>query len=703
MRSWLRSPTLLKLFVGQHIVNGLSVAFCVAVVTLGASAIFGFGAGQPATLGAIAASISDFPAPLRRKARLIAVGFSFAIASTLAIQIAQSSPWTVIPVIALVSFIAGLVTGYGRWALALSMQMLIPLVFVLGLPPTDLHGALHNEALLIGGGLAYIAIALGLTVVTDAGGRRLMTSESVREFADYLRAVARFYDEDIDWPEAYGAAIRQQAALSEQMQSARALLLDRPKASNMRLRLAAMIGILLDCFDSLIAAHTELEQLRNAPAAATLRARIAITLRAGALDLQHLSLDLLTTQTPHLPPDHSLAVDSLRREAARLAEHGELSAEESRAVAQTTERIAAALGHVRRLEQALGDDEVARAAIADIDLGAFAARPSYNPRLLLVHLTPNSPVLRFAVRLALAMSAGALATGSLSSVSHGNWVLLTIAVILRPGYGLTAQRRDDRVIGTLIGCVLAALIVALAPIWLLVVVQGLALAVTHGFVRLRYRVASVGASIVALVSLHLINPGEAAPILTRLADTILGAALAQAFSLVLPRWEFNEAPRLASRLQAQIVDFAKVALSQSAGDQEYRLARKSMIEAIAALSDSAGRMGGEPQSMHRGLDEMTKMLIAAYRLCANISALRSGFRAGRHEEIDRTSPELLTGARDLLVKALGDGTDMKTPAGSALASQPPGDLTRWELANLALATDAFVAAASTYRRASKQR
>ena len=428
------------------------------------------------------------------------------------------------------------------------------------------------------------------------------------------------------WPEAYGAAIRQQAALSEQMQSARALLLDRPKASNMRLRLAAMIGILLDCFDSLIAAHTELEQLRNAPAAATLRARIAITLRAGALDLQHLSLDLLTTQTPHLPPDHSLAVDSLRREAARLAEHGELSAEESRAVAQTTERIAAALGHVRRLEQALGDDEVARAAIADIDLGAFAARPSYDPRLLLVHLTPNSPVLRFAVRLALAMSAGALATASLSSVSHGNWVLLTIAVILRPGYGLTAQRRDDRVIGTLIGCVLAALIVALAPIWLLVVVQGLALAVTHGFVRLRYRVASVGASMVALVSLHLINPGEAAPILTRLADTMLGAAFAQAFSLVLPRWEFNEAPRLAQSPSGAIADFAKVALSPSAGDQEYRLARKEHDRGdrrLVGFGGADGRRAAVRASRPRRDDDDADR---RYRLCAHLSAARLDLR-----------------------------------------------------------------------------
>ena len=72
------------------------------------------------------------------------------------------------------------------------------------------------------------------------------------------------------------------------------------------------------------------------------------------------------------------------------------------------------------------------------------------------HLSLDSPVLRFAVRLALAMMAGAVVAQSLGDERHGNWVLLTIAVVMRAGYGLTKQRRDDRVIGTLIGCVLAA-------------------------------------------------------------------------------------------------------------------------------------------------------------------------------------------------------------------------------------------------------
>ena len=127
---------------------------------------------------------------------------------------------------------------------------------------------------------------------------------------------------------------------------------------------------------------------------------------------------------------------------------------------------------------------------------------------------------------------------SLGDERHGNWVLLTIAVVMRAGYGLTKQRRDDRVIGTLIGCVVAAGSVAYLPAGALVAVQGLAVAVTHSFARLNYRLSSSGASVTALVSLHLVQPWVSAPILVRLADTLIGAAIAHLFNYLWPRWEF---------------------------------------------------------------------------------------------------------------------------------------------------------------------
>src|ERR1700730_13766900 len=269
-----RAPDLTRLFVGQHIVNGVSVGVGIIAIALAASALFGFVASQPATLGAISASISDLPAPWREKARTLLFGFGLAMLSTIAMQLALPWPVAALLMIGIISFVGGLVTGLGRWAVAVGMQAVIPMVFILGFPRETYSGAVHTEMLFAGGGVAYIAIALLATGFTDARARRMVASEMIREFSIYLRAVAGVFDSDQDLAAAYGAVIRQQSALSDQLQSARSLLLERPGKMGERMRLAASIGILLDALDALIAAQCDVELMRNTPEVAPVLARI---------------------------------------------------------------------------------------------------------------------------------------------------------------------------------------------------------------------------------------------------------------------------------------------------------------------------------------------------------------------------------------------------------------------------------------------
>jgi uncharacterized membrane protein YccC len=680
MFRWPRPPNLLRLFVGQHIINGVSVGAGVIAVALVASAVFGFAAGQPATLGAISASISDLPAPWREKAKTLCFGFALALLSTVAIQLALPWPVAALLMIGVISFVGGIVTGLGRWAVAVGMQAVIPMVFILGFPRETFPAAVRIEMLLAGGGVTYIAIALLATVFTDASARRMVASETIREFSIYLRAVAGIFDPDRDLAAAYGATIRQQSALAEQLQSARTLLLERPGTTGERFRLAASIGILLDALDALVAAQCDVELIRKTPAAAAVLARIGDALRVGSLDLEHLSLELLTTGHPTLPPDHYLAIDALRREAARV-EAGAMDPAARAALDAATWRLILSLSHVRRLEQSLSNDATARTAIGDVNLAAFIPKRSYALGALIPHFSPESAVLRFAARLTLAMMAGALVAQSLGDNRHGNWVLLTIAVVMRAGYGLTRQRRDDRVIGTLVGCVLAAGSVAYLPAGALVAVQGLGVAVTHSFARLNYRIASTGASVTALVSLHLVQPWVSAPILVRLADTLIGAAIAHLFNYFWPRWESSEAPQLASRLQVQLAAFASAALRSDVSEHDYRLARKNVIEAMAALSDSAGRMAIEPMTARRGLDEMAELLIRAYSFVAQLSAARLAAHTGA------PLPDLAI--RDWLQDRLTG----RSGAAEAVAGVPAGPL--------AAAALAVIAAARTYERVAK--
>jgi len=266
-------------------------------------------------------------------------------------------------------------------------------------------------------------------------------------------------------------------------------------------------------------------------------------------------------------------------------------------------------------------------------------------------------------------------------------------VIMRASYGLTRQRRNDRLIGTLIGCLLAAGLIAVAPLGVLVAVQVLALGLAHGFARLRYRVTATAASIMALLSVHLADPAEAVP-----ADTLMGAAIAHLFSHFLPRWEYDEAPRLVARLQADILAFATIALDLKASSQDYRMARKRMIESLAALSDSAGRMGREPQGVRRGLAELAEMLIAGYVLAANISAARFLARDKRGDADFDTIAGHLAATREWLI-ALLSGARTAELQGPALVTGPPSETLGGEFLRLRKAALALLSAAAGYRQA----
>jgi uncharacterized membrane protein YccC len=169
--------------------------------------------------------------------------------------------------------------------------------------------------------------------------------------------------------------------------------------------------------------------------------------------------------------------------------------------------------------------------------------------------------------------------------------------------------------------------------------------------------------------------------LARLVDTLIGAAIAHLFSYVLPNWEVREAPKIARRLKDRAAAFAEYALHAEASDQDYRLARKDFMEALAALSDSAARMGGEPRSTRRALDELSAMVSAAAVAAAHISAAR----------LDALEPSEIADARARLeAERLAARVEL---AGEAVPETPGSQL--------AEKLREFVAAANAYETAAR--
>ncbi|WP_294538339.1 FUSC family membrane protein [uncultured Rhodoblastus sp.] len=640
LRAAAPQPKLFKYLFGLHIVNGCAVAVGVFATAVAVGWFAGFEARMAAASGALVVSIGDTPSPLAAKLRILPLALVCAVLASLATTLAIDDPLIESAVIVTVGVGAGLLLAWGRWAIPLSVLVMLAMVFTLGAPPADLDGRLSYEVLFALGGAIYIPVALALTVLLDASGRRLTLAEVLREFAAYLRCVAGFYQENPDQTALYLKLLEQQASLSDHLQAARALIAgagDRPSA----LRLTAGIAVLLEAFDGVVSAHADQAPLRLAGAKnSRLAGLVAALAMQLAAELEHLALDLTIGKKNLYFPDHQATLDLFAREIARISADPAVDPHLLRAARLTRARFGWVVSHLTRLPAVLTRRDKARKALVGVDLNKFVTPLRVSLAPLLREVRWSSPIFRHALRLGLALGCGYLLILFVPGLRHGNWILLTTAVIMRASYSVTRQRRNERLLGSILGCAIAGALLWSGSNVLLFAVQLAAIGIAHAFVRVDYRVASTAATVMALLGLHLIDPVTAAPVFARLIDTAIGVAIAFVFNLILPQWERHAAPAFARGFVANLALYADHALRFEVPEQDYRLARKDLIEAMAALSESAARMRGEPTAARALLPDYGKLIASAYATAAQIVNVRLLIRS-RRDELDAPACEKL--------------------------------------------------------------
>ena len=93
-------------------------------------------------------------------------------------------------------------------------------------------------------------------------------------------------------------------------------------------------------------------------------------------------------------------------------------------------------------------------------------------------------------------------------------------------------------------------------------------------------------------------------------------------------------------------------LRWDAQEQEYRLARKNLIEALAAMSKSATRMRGDPEAQRAVWEDYGKLIAAAYTTAAQIVTVRLLIRSRRAELDPAACAKLLEETRQSVLVAL---------------------------------------------------
>ena len=270
--------------------------------------------------------------------------------------------------------------------------------------------------------------------------------------------------------------------------------------------------------------------------------------------------------------------------------------------------------------------EVTPLPLAPDELQVFISTEGWPWAAVRAQLNTRSPTFRHAVRLSLALGSAYFIGLALPWASHPHWLVLSVAVVLRGNLEQTLARRNDRVLGTMIGCLLVLGIAQVGAQWLSTSAFLIAVGIAHSFVTARYLVTAAAASVMALMQAHMAAPdAQSFGVFERIADTIMGAALAWGFSYVWPWWERRGIDKLTDRvlksLRALTSEVTRLP-DPAQPDLKLRLARREVYEAVGAIASAAQRTGAEPERVQVPMYALAEMLTRCHVLMAQLVAVR---------------------------------------------------------------------------------
>jgi uncharacterized membrane protein YccC len=229
--------------------------------------------------------------------------------------------------------------------------------------------------------------------------------------------------------------------------------------------------------------------------------------------------------------------------------------------------------------------------------GAAVPRPVVDPRTRLRELadrTLSSPDSRaFAVRLALCMSIAEIARQNLPG-QRPYWVLLTVAIVLKPDFGSVFGRAVQRGAGTLLGVLIGSALLAFFPhsAWLLVAMAAFA-AILPWARAANFGLFSVFQTPVIILLLDLALPSDPGLVVERLTDTLIGCAIVLVFGYLLWPQTWRAPLDQALRDTAMTLDaFVEAAFTGSPAER--RRARRRNYRALTELQTQLQRRLAEP-------------------------------------------------------------------------------------------------------------
>ena len=230
----------------------------------------------------------------------------------------------------------------------------------------------------------------------------------------------------------------------------------------------------------------------------------------------------------------------------------------------------------------------------------------------------ESAVLRHALRVAVA-GAAAVALTEHFHVARGYWMTLTVIIILQPYTSATFQRGLQRVAGTLLGGIVAAvLILTIHNSVVMLALVFLGAAVTVAFLRVNYALYSLflTPTFILLAELNAIDRHLVA---IRIGNTLIGALIAYAAAWLL--WPASERGLAREEIVAALQALAEYTHCVECDEATANESRRAFLVALQNADASLQRLVGDAGA--KEIEPLMAILIYMRRYVLALNAMQT--------------------------------------------------------------------------------
>ncbi|WP_237488254.1 FUSC family protein [Hufsiella ginkgonis] len=612
----------IKQFIFSHYFSdGLRIAFGGLLPAVLFAQLGDLDMGINFSLGALTVSIADAPGPQVHKRNAMLFCTLFMIISLLLTGLINAYPVLLAAEIMVLCFFFSMFNIYGVRAASVGTAALLIMVLNIDQHLT-FHELLVHGGIMLGGCAWYMVFSLSITGIRPYRLAQQSLALSVRQVADYLRLKALFYDSDTPADETYKKLISQQITVHEHQDSTRELLfksrLLMKESTNTGRQLVLVFVDVVDLFEQSMATHYDYQAIHKQYGRTGVLESLQSVIGKLADELENLAYYINNNQQPVPVYRFQPELEHLKIVIDQVESEHKVNNLVLKKILVNVRNI---VNRLQKIYSYFNPTQLASAKIrSEADLSKFVSHQDYDPKLFLDNLSFKSSVFRYSVRLAIVAVTGYLASKLFPLGHHSYWILLTIIVIVKPGFSLTKQRNFQRVAGTIAGAAIGLLILAFVKdqnarfVFLLIF-----MILTYSFQRLNYVISVLFMTPYILIMFSFLGMGSLSTAQERIFDTIVGSVIAFTASyLIFPSWESRQLKGFMRALLISNYFYLQKAAYLLAGKlpdmTEYKLARKAVYVNSANMASSFQRMLAEPKSKQMNPKNVHKFIVLNHML-----------------------------------------------------------------------------------------